>query len=153
MAVPRMKIGILMPDPLGNSYPWDCLAIRGNITVLRIVLVNNSDITGNVPPMLVDAYNAFEVGLWTVLGLAIAIRYRRSGAPLRRTSAIASGLLFLFAISDVIEMQTGAWWRPWPLMVLKGFCLIGLVWSLRQLVRESAGTKVTGRIDKQGTEK
>jgi hypothetical protein len=85
--------------------------------------------------MLVDAYNGFEAALWAVLAVVVAIRYRRSVAALRRISAIASGLLLLFAVSDVIEMQTGAWWRPWPLVLLKGICLIGLIWCFRSLTR------------------
>jgi len=87
--------------------------------------------------MFVDAYNAFEAGLWTVLAAVIAIHYRRSDARLRRVARIASLLLILFAISDLIEMQTGAWWRPWPLLVLKGACLVGLTSSAYRLMRET----------------
>lgn len=85
--------------------------------------------------MLVDAYNAFEAALWAVLAIVVAIRYRHSVAGLRRVSSIASVLLVLFAISDVIEMQTGAWWRPWPLLLLKALCLVGLIWCFRSLMR------------------
>jgi hypothetical protein len=89
-------------------------------------------------PMLVDAYNAFEAGLWALLAVVIAIRYRQTAAGLRRAAAITSGLLLLFAISDVIEMYTGAWWKPPALLVYKGFCLVGLVWSVRRLIRRVA---------------
>jgi len=89
--------------------------------------------------MLVDAYNAFEVALWTVLGVVVAIRHRRSKSRLRRVAALATGLLFLFAVSDVIEMQTGAWWRPWPLLVLKGACLVGLASCAHRLLSTSRG--------------
>jgi len=85
--------------------------------------------------MLVDAYNAFEAALWAMLAVVVAIRYRHAVAGLRRVAAIASVLLVLFAISDVIEMQTGAWWRPWPLLLLKGICLVGLIWCFRSLWR------------------
>jgi len=27
-------------------------------------------------------------------------------------------------ISDVIEAYTGAWWRPWPLLLLKVTCVV-----------------------------
>jgi len=30
---------------------------------------------------------------------------------------------FCFALSDFIEIQTGAWWDPWWLLLLKGSCL------------------------------
>lgn len=87
--------------------------------------------------MLVDAYNGFEAGLWALLAIVVAIRYRHSNVGLRRVAAITSVLLILFALSDVIEMRTGAWWRPWPLLLLKGFCLTGLVWCVRQLTAGS----------------
>jgi hypothetical protein len=91
--------------------------------------------------MLVDAYNGFEAALWTLIAVVVAIRYRHAGTGLRRVSAITSGLLVLFAISDIIEMDTGAWWRPPGLLLLKGFCLVGLIWSVRRLIRESTGRK------------
>ena len=88
---------------------------------------------------MVDTYNAFEAGLWAVLAVVVAFRYRRSVAGLRRVAAVTSVLLMLFAVSDVIEMHTGAWWRPWPLLVFKGICLVGLIWCVRRLIRESTG--------------
>ena len=33
-------------------------------------------------------------------------------------------ILILFGISDFFEMATGAWWRPWWLLIWKGLCLI-----------------------------
>jgi hypothetical protein len=30
----------------------------------------------------------------------------------------------VFSISDVIESRTGAWWRPYWLMLIKGGCLV-----------------------------
>jgi len=85
--------------------------------------------------MLVDAYNGFEAALWTSLAVVVAIRHRRAAADLRRAAAVTSGLLVLFAISDVIEMYTGAWWKPPALLIFKGFCLVGLIWSVRRLIR------------------
>lgn len=29
-----------------------------------------------------------------------------------------------FGVSDIIELQTGAWWRPWWLLLLKAACLL-----------------------------
>jgi hypothetical protein len=43
--------------------------------------------------------------------------------------------LVLFGISDLIEIFTGAWWRPWPLLMLKGCCLAGFLWCGGQLLR------------------
>ena len=85
--------------------------------------------------MLVTAFNGCEAALWALLAVVVAIRYRHSVAGLRRNSSITAVLLVLFAISDVIEMYTGAWWKPWGLLLLKGFCLVGLTWCFRMLWR------------------
>lgn len=45
----------------------------------------------------------------------------------RNVARFAAGLFLLFAISDLLETQTGAWWNPWWLAVWKGGCLIGLL--------------------------
>jgi hypothetical protein len=30
---------------------------------------------------------------------------------------------FIFGISDLIETQTGAWWEPWWLLLIKTLCV------------------------------
>ena len=54
---------------------------------------------------------------------------------LRRLSWMTATLLAAFAVSDVIEMQTGAWWRPVGLLVLKGACLAGLTGCFVAMIR------------------
>ena len=65
--------------------------------------------------------NYIEAGLWSVIGAGFLLHalLKRGGA----TSIIASMAFFLFAVSDVIETKTGAWWRPWWLLVMKGGCI------------------------------
>ena len=75
---------------------------------------------------MVTVFNGLEAVLWSVLAVVIAVRFRKSDAGLRRLSWTTAALLVAFAVSDVIEMQTGAWWRPVGLLVLKGVCLAGL---------------------------
>jgi hypothetical protein len=75
---------------------------------------------------LVDYFNTLEIVLWSLLGLgllAVSLRRRKL-----RTEATMAGLLFLaFAGSDAVELTTGAWWRPWWLLVWKAACIVGLV--------------------------
>ena len=56
---------------------------------------------------------------------------RRCG-PARRRCTIATIVFFLFGMSDVVEVQTGAWWRPWWLFAWKALCvlaMLGLLWD------------------------
>ncbi|MEZ5941673.1 MAG: hypothetical protein R3C18_09790 [Planctomycetaceae bacterium] len=62
-------------------------------------------------------------------------------SQLRRRTRILAIAFLLFSVSDVIEIQTGAWWKPVWLMLLKGSCIATFAWGLwryRQL-KSSAG--------------
>ncbi len=80
----------------------------------------------------VAAINALEVVWWTGLAIFCWKNGRGAWQPMCRTAAL---WLLLFAMTDVIELQTGSWWRPWWLAAAKGLCLIGLatcgLWAFR----------------------
>ncbi len=71
--------------------------------------------------------NHIEATFWIVVGLISA------GYALRRTGALANRcwlaafLFTMFGFSDVVEVQTGAWWRPWWLFAWKAVCVLGLL--------------------------
>ena len=65
--------------------------------------------------------NYIEAGLWGAIGVGFIVHAIVKGV--RPTSVIATVTFFAFSLSDVIEASTGAWWRPWWLLVLKGLCL------------------------------
>jgi hypothetical protein len=58
----------------------------------------------------------------------------------RRTDVLLAAVTFLaFGGSDLVEAHTGAWWRPWWLLVWKGLCLAIFAWLLvRHLRRRRA---------------
>jgi hypothetical protein len=78
-----------------------------------------------VGAVLADSFfarsNYIEAGLWGAIGVGFIVHaiVKRSAA----TSVIAAVTFFAFGFSDVIEASTGAWWRPWWLLALKGLCL------------------------------
>ena len=76
-------------------------------------------------------FNIVEAAWWSLL--AIVCWWKACG-DWRFVGRTAAMLFALFAASDAFEIQTGAWWRPWWLAVLKGVCLAGLiacgVWAL-----------------------
>lgn len=79
--------------------------------------------------------NWIEAGLWlgvSVIMLGLALK--REG-PVRRVLMIATASFIVFGISDVIETQTGAWWRPTWLLLLKGACILVLFVAFRQYYR------------------
>ena len=74
----------------------------------------------------VDAFNLFEVYLWSIMGIGFLIS--AIIRPANRWSALAAGImLILFGISDWVELSTGAWWKPWWLFAWKAVCVVSLV--------------------------
>lgn len=71
-----------------------------------------------------ESFNYCEAGLWFLIALLLFVRSRAVPQIPRRLGAIAAVAFFFFGISDLIEAQTGAWWTPWSLFVLKAACVI-----------------------------
>ncbi len=89
---------------------------------------------------LVFFYNVSEIVIWGLVGVGcVGWSLRQPGRG--RLGWGLLGLVFLgFGFSDWVEIQTGAWWRPWWLAVWKcgSGIAIGLgLWWLRP--REDQG--------------
>lgn len=72
--------------------------------------------------------NLIEAALWIAIGAAFAARALVRRDRWRWNCAAAAVAFVLFGLSDVVETSTGAWWRPWWLLVWKGGCIIAFVW-------------------------
>ena len=77
--------------------------------------------------VVVDGINAFEVVWWIGCGFVVCAKSLRAEPPHRGRGLLSALTLVLFGLSDVVELQTGAWWRPWWLAVWKGLCIAILV--------------------------
>ena len=77
-------------------------------------------------------FNVGEAGLWFVIALVLLWRLR---PPLRLASTRWRWLLplcfALFGVSDLIESETGAWWRPGWLLLMKSGCVLGFLLAWR----------------------
>ena len=72
----------------------------------------------------VQLFNAIEAGWWTLVALAVCLS--RMPVKTRWARWALATVLLLFGLSDVVEIWTGAWWRPWWLGVWKGACVVGI---------------------------
>ena len=71
--------------------------------------------------------NQIEAVFWMSIGLGcLTAAMLRIGAA-RREPLIAAGVFAVFGFSDLVEATTGAWWRPWWLLVWKGSCVLALL--------------------------
>lgn len=70
-------------------------------------------------------FNSVEAIFWITVGFIV---WRRSlGSVHQRLGRIAAAWFGLFGLSDIWEVFSGAWWRPWPLFALKAICVVTLV--------------------------
>ena len=68
--------------------------------------------------------NRIECVIWAVIALIFLLR-TFSFSDYRRTLCyISAAAFFLFGLSDLVEVQTGAWYTPWWLLVWKVACVI-----------------------------
>ena len=58
-----------------------------------------------------ETANYIEAGLWLIIGLLFLVCALR-GRCNCRAAGLAAITFALFGVSDVVEVQTGAWWRP-----------------------------------------
>src|SRR6266568_23920 len=72
--------------------------------------------------------NYMEGVFWTAVGIVLVISGRRANSAYRGLSIVASVTFMIFGISDFVEAQTGAWWRPLWLVGWKASCLVVLAW-------------------------
>jgi len=85
--------------------------------------------------MVETVFNACEAGLWLMFAVIVFGRYGRAPPGVKRVARVMALLFVLFGISDLIEIESGAWWRPPGLLLFKGACLIGLTWCFVVLWR------------------
>ncbi|WP_462157739.1 hypothetical protein [Pseudoalteromonas sp. GB56] len=79
--------------------------------------------------MTIETFNYIEAGLWFIIGLGMLITAfnKRTESQWLKVLLIASVAFILFGISDIIEAETGAWWKPFELLVLKTACALTFI--------------------------
>lgn len=90
--------------------------------------------------MNISQFNYIESVLWFVISAILTTQtLRKSNSRYFKLLVVSSLTFFLFGISDVIEANTGAWWRPWWLLLLKIICVISLLGCFIWYRRINAG--------------
>lgn len=95
----------------------------------------------DAPPNGLAWFNLVEALVWFSFGasLLVAALFRPLGA---RLGVVAGVAFLLFGGSDLVEMSTGAWYRPWWLLAWKAACVVALATTYlryRALLRAAAG--------------
>ena len=80
-------------------------------------------------------FNQGEAVLWFLIAITLLVR------PIPKLAQTSWRWLLpmcfvVFGVSDVIETETGAWWHPWWLFVMKALCVLGFVMAWRRQSRK-----------------
>jgi len=80
--------------------------------------------------MTIETFNQLESLLWFSIALILIGQafFNKLVSPYKILMLQSAIAFVLFGISDLIEAKTGAWWKPWPLLVFKGCCLISFAY-------------------------
>jgi len=73
-----------------------------------------------------EVANYVEAGLWGGMALVLFGASLRAKGHARSRAVLTAVALLAFGASDLIEVQTGAWWRPFWLLLLK-VCCVGVL--------------------------
>ncbi|MDX2100854.1 MAG: hypothetical protein SFW36_24000 [Leptolyngbyaceae cyanobacterium bins.59] len=102
-------------------------------------LLTNPDQATQTIALLEAVYhqgNYTEAVLWTGFAIGFGWKAREGKESQRKVRTIAAGNFFLFGLSDIVEVQTGGWWKPWWLFLWKATCILIMVWVLVSYLRE-----------------
>ena len=79
--------------------------------------------------------NLAESVLWFIFAIVFCVMALRSDSRRRRLSLTLAFAFLAFGVSDLIEAQTGAWWRPPWLFILKAGCVGVFAYGVREYRR------------------
>lgn len=68
-------------------------------------------------------FNLLEGLLWCAIGAAFLL-HAAAGKFRNRLALLVALAFFVFGLTDFIERETLAWWRPLWLLALKGACVL-----------------------------
>jgi hypothetical protein len=70
--------------------------------------------------------NYFEALIWFLFAIGFAVNAGKTSGKTRINRLITTLIFLLFGGSDIVEVQTGAWWSPWWLFVWKASCVLSM---------------------------
>lgn len=91
--------------------------------------------------------NLIEAGVWFLVALVWFYEGATSRAALRWVTVVLALTFVLFGLSDLVESETGAWWRPWWLLAWKGACVIGIVGGFTAYYRLTRAARIGSNSD------
>jgi len=103
---------------LGGAYSWQIMLnpasleqAEGQAKLFEQIYVNG---------------NYLEALIWFLFAIGFAVNAGKTSEKTRINRLITSLIFLFFGGSDIVEVQTGAWWSPWWLFVWKASCVLSM---------------------------
>jgi len=104
---------------LGGAYSWEIL--------LNPASLEQAEVQAKLLEQIYVNGNYLEAFLWFCFAIGFAVNAGKTSGKTRIHRLITTLIFLLFGGSDIVEVQTGAWWSPWWLFVWKASCVLSMV--------------------------
>ena len=104
---------------LGGAYSW--------LIMLNPASLEEAELQARLLEQIYVNGNYIEAFLWFCFAIGFAVNAGKTSGITRINRLITSLIFLFFGGSDIVEVQTGAWWSPWWLFVWKATCILSMV--------------------------
>jgi hypothetical protein len=103
---------------LGGAYSWQIM--------LNPASLEQAESQARLLEQIYVNGNYIEAFLWFCFAIGFAVNAGKTSGKTRINRLITTLIFLLFGGSDIVEVQTGAWWSPWWLFVWKASCVLSM---------------------------
>jgi hypothetical protein len=104
---------------LGGAYSWQIM--------LNPASLEQAEAQAKLLEQIYVNGNYLEALIWFLFAIGFAVNAGKTSGRTRINRLITTLIFLLFGGSDIVEVQTGAWWSPWWLFVWKASCVLSMV--------------------------
>ncbi len=115
---------------IGGAYSWQIMSNPASL--------EQAEAQSKLLEEIYVKGNYIEAFIWFCFAIGFAVNAVKTSGKIRTNRLIATLVFFLFGLSDIVEVQTGAWWSPWWLFVWKVSCGLSMVILLWVYLRDRA---------------
>ena len=104
---------------LGGAYSWQIM--------LNPASLSQAEAQAKLLEQIYVNGNYIEALIWFMFAIVFAVNAGKTSGRTRINRLITTLIFLLFGGSDIVEVQTGAWWSPWWLFVWKVSCGLSMM--------------------------
>ena len=103
---------------IGGAYSWQIM--------LNTASLEQAEAKAKLLEQIYVNGNYIEAFLWFCFAIGFAVNAGKTSGKTRINRLITTLIFLFFGGSDIVEVQTGAWWSPWWLFVWKASCVLSM---------------------------